>query len=219
MALITRANYKTYRGETTTTYDSVFDILITSAEAEVRRYCDRNSSTGFQSATYTENYEVQGDAELQLRETPITSITTVKIRDDTGTLGTALTSTTYNVELDTGILHLTGVCEGRYATAGVDGWPVQSVGYGDSWGASPNLGYGRNRVQVVYVGGYTTIPGDLVQALYEYIDWKFARRGRDTTLQSESLGAYSYTRSTPSDAASDAAMLESLFGRFRRGTV
>jgi hypothetical protein len=46
---------------------------------------------------------------------------------------------------------------------------------------------------VVYVGGYATIPGALHKAACLLADILYVGRGRDSSIQSESLGQYSYT--------------------------
>jgi hypothetical protein len=142
-----------------------------------------------------------------LREWPVTSITTVKQRDANNDLGDALDSDGYNCELDTGILYLTGTIEGRYST--------------DGWGIVPNFGYGRKRVQVVYVGNSST-PAGLVGALHMYIDHLFGRpKGTAAAMKSESVGDYSYTRADAAPAGESVlkALREELFDEFRGGTL
>jgi len=55
-----------------------------------------------------------------------------------------------------------------------------------------SFGRGWRNVLVEYTGGYATIPDDLEQIAIELVAEAFNARGKDTSLQSESIGSYSY---------------------------
>ena len=53
-------------------------------------------------------------------------------------------------------------------------------------------------ILVEYVAGYdglTAIPADLAQACIELVQFAYTNRGENTSMQSETIGSYSYTRS------------------------
>jgi|SRR5665213_1218493 len=58
-----------------TTTDTILGYLISAVSASISNYCNRN----FLQATYTENYNGSGKAELWLRQRPIQSVTSVTI--------------------------------------------------------------------------------------------------------------------------------------------
>ena len=55
------------------------------------------------------------------------------------------------------------------------------------------IGYGKHRVMIDYRGGYETVPADLDQLAREMVQRAYGAAGKDTSLQSESLGSYSYS--------------------------
>lgn len=59
------------------------------------------------------------------------------------------------------------------------------------------------RGQIIHNAGYSTIPDDIEHACIMLVQELYNARSRDSGLQSESIGSYSYTRVTP--AAGDAA--------------
>lgn len=64
---------------------------------------------------------------------------------------------------------------------------------GDEWCDGPPTPRGRQRVLVDYTAGYATVPDDIKQATLEVAAQLNASAGQDLSLQSESLGDYSYT--------------------------
>lgn len=209
--LVTATEYKTYAGISGSGDDTVIGVLIDIACAQIRRYCGRNMTTGFDAAvTYTEKYDGNGYKQLQLTEWPITSITSVAEIDEAGT-STTLDATEYRVNLTNGILERLGARTGRFAT--------NSFGEvdGPGWGWEPCWTEGLQNFTVVYVSaGIAT--DDLKFAVYQLIDWMYAERRRNPMMQSESLGAYSYTRMAMSDDP-QAALVRSVCKPFRTGGV
>ena len=54
-------------------------------------------------------------------------------------------------------------------------------------------------VLVEYTAGYATVPDDLQQACIDVSKMLFLDRRRDTGMQSENLGDYSYSRASRSE--------------------
>ena len=192
--LFTITEYKSYAGITGTGDDSVLTTLAAVVSAMVRQKCDRNRTNGFNSAARTETYSGTADTAIQLKEWPVTTLTSVSEVSDDGSTN-ALTSTDYRLDTETGILRLLGVRLGRF----------NRNEWGDinsTWKPSPNFKEGVLNYSVVYTGGYSSIPDDLKLACYKVVDALFAQRRRDPTLEAESIGAYSYKRGS-GDAALD----------------
>lgn len=184
--LITATEYKAYAGITASTWDTPLAVLVTAVSAMVRRWCDRDESTGFEGGTdKTEYYDGNDSPTLQLREWPVISITSVAERADDGTL-TTLDSTEYRADLRTGVLSRQASTYGRIiALTGRASIP--------GFGHSPNWGAGYQNWKVVYKGGFATIPGDLKYGCYKVCDALWAQRRKDMAgIQSESIGDYGY---------------------------
>lgn len=187
MALSTIAAYKTYAGISGTGEDSVLTVLLDSASAAIRRRAGRSLSTGFESATYTENLSGRDSNVLQLAEWPVTSITSIKYVADDGTT-TTVASTGYRVDSATGIVYRLGAQRSRFATDSVGALIKPDFNVYPRWDA------GYNNIEAVYVGGYSTVPDDLKLALYRIMDMLYSERRQNPGMQSESLGGYSYSR-------------------------
>ena len=56
-----------------------------------------------------------------------------------------------------------------------------------------SAGWGGNRVMVQYRAGYETIPADIDQIARELAATMYYSIGEDASLQSESIGGYTYT--------------------------
>lgn len=208
--LVSTSEYKAWRGISGSTYDTFIATILGWVSADVRRYCGRNLTNGFESATRTETYSGPDEATIQLREWPITSITSVTQLYAGGDT-TVLDSSTYRVDADSGLLSRIDVRRGRFAS-----WAInQSNGYAGDWKADPRFEEGFFNYSVVYVGGYSTIPGDLHMAVCRLTDVLFNQRGNDPSITSESLGQYSVTRMNQADFAK---MRKDLLAPFNNGT-
>ena len=195
--LVSTAEYKTWRGITGSSQDTLIAFLLGMSSAYVRRACGRNLTNGFESATRTETYSGTDETTIQLQEWPITSVTSVTQLFAGGSTQ-ALDSTTYRFNADTGILSRIDAVRGRFASFGTDGATVAGT-----WRPEPMFADGFFNFSVVYVGGYSTIPADLHQAVCQLTDILYVGRGRDPSLKSESLGQYSWT-------AADAAQINQI---------
>lgn len=189
MALTTIAEYKVHAGITGTGEDALLTVLLGVVSAQIRRACGRNLTNGFESTSRTETYDGNDTDRLQLKEWPITSITSVSQIDDAGT-STALAATEYRIDADPGHLFRIGAVSGRF--------PRDSFGepVGPEFGTYPCWTAGCQNWSIVYTGGYSTIPDDLKNAVWRLMDIAYAKRRTDPGKQSESLGAYSYTMKT-----------------------
>lgn len=208
--LVSLADYKTWRSITGTAQDTALTQLLTFVSADVRRWCDRDITNGFESATRTETYSGTNETTIQLNEWPVTSITSVTQLWAGGSTE-VLDSSTYRVNSGTGLLSRIDAVRSRFASFRTDGSMVAGT-----WLPEPNFGEGFYNFSIVYVGGYSTIPGDLQQAVCNLADIAYASRGRDMTLKSENMGQYSWTAA---DAAQVLKIKENLLDSFGTGNT
>lgn len=158
MPIASTANYKTRSGISTAGYDTVLDVLLPAVQADLERACGR----AFDQATYTdEEYHGRGERSIWLRNTPVTTLTTVKTRDNAGT-ATTLESTDYRLDGTTGELRRLEPSDWAreerprvlgISTAGYPVWPDEML-----------------NVLVTYTGGYATAPDDLKNLFYTLVD-------------------------------------------------
>ena len=188
-SLISIAEYKVWAGISGTAQDALLTVLVDAVSMEVRRMCDRNLTNGFESVSRTERYSGTGEQTIQLTEWPVASITSVTVYTAGGT-AEVLDSSTYRVNGDSGVLSRIDPVRGRF--------PVTAFGSVEAtFSTQPWFEEGFDNVQVVYTGGYATIPADLKMACYRLTDLAYSARGRNFGIQSESLGGYSYTNANP----------------------
>lgn len=188
-SLISISEYKVWAGITGTAQDALLTVLVDAVSMEVRRLCDRNLTNGFESASRTERYDGTNDSTIQLIEWPVTAITSVTLYSAGGDTQ-VLDSSTYRVNGDSGVLSRIDPKMGRY--------PVTAFGtVNATFSVQPWFDQGFDNVEVVYTGGYATIPADIKMACYRLTDLAYAARGRNMGIQSESLGGYSYTNMDP----------------------
>lgn len=190
MALVTLAEYKTYAGISGTDDDAVLQVLISAAQDAIERFCGRDAG-GFESGTKTEYYDGRGSEYLFLRSWPASSITSVKWRDAAGNL-TTISATSYRLKSDRTLVR-TGVNRGRFTS---DEWGYvgeEALTY-PQFSVQPQFSEGLGNIEVVYAGGFATIPGSLKLAVYRLVDGMFASRRENPDMQSETIGSYSYTK-------------------------
>lgn len=188
-SLISIAEYKVWAGISGTAQDALLTVLVDAVSMEVRRWCDRDLTTGFESAARTEYYDGTGEETIQLVEWPVTSVASVVIRYAGGTTET-VDANTYRVDGGSGVLSRIDAVRTRY--------PVTTFGNVDTiFGAEPMFPSGFRNIGVTYTGGYATIPADLKMACYRLTDLAYSARGRNFALASESLGQYSYSNADP----------------------
>jgi hypothetical protein len=210
MPLATVANYKAWAGINGTGSDAAITLMLAQAEASVRRYAGRDMTNGFESANRTETYNGDGGSVLQLREWPITTLTSVEERDRAGTW-TTLDADEYRVDTRTGQLYRLGATWGRIVSDFVGGGNNPAFGVSPAWSADPAS------VRVTYTGGYSTIPADIVAVVYMLIDYKLANAGGNPSATSETIGVYSV--STSGSSVTEHEILKSNMPSETRGTV
>jgi hypothetical protein len=149
--LITSDDYKEAKGITTSKEDLRIDSLIASVSQLVKTYCNTSFVDYFSSnrtETFTIDYSTHS---LMLTETPVVSIVSVSEREGVSESYVALTSSAgefyYDDVLDTLLRTISGTSSYK------------------SWAKGPGA------VQVVYRGGYATIPGDLKLAVVDLITY------------------------------------------------
>lgn len=124
--------------EATTTYDNALKFEIKAATRFVERLCDRQ----LVRATITdERYSGENEQELELREWPVSSITSISIWDSSTETWDAVTSTHYEVIDQRRVLYPTF---GKESDAEYGSWPK-----------------GREyNIKATYVAGYDTTNWD-----------------------------------------------------------
>lgn len=208
--LVSTADYKAWRNITGTAQDTFIAQILGWVSADVRRFCGRDLTNGFESATRTETYCGMDETTIQLREWPITSVTSVTQLWAGGSTE-VVDSTTYRADSDTGLLSRIDAVRGRFASFRTDGSNVAGT-----WKPEPHFAEGFFNFSIVYVGGYSTIPGDLQMAVCRLADILYGGRGRDTSLKSENLGQYAYTLS---DASQVSQIRRDLLAPFNTGST
>lgn len=139
--LITRTDYKKYLGITTNNRDAEIDLLIPKISQLIKTYC-RRTFVDYYGDLKTEVYN-GGFNKILLQETPVVSIDSFSISTDYGQTYTALTEFTDYV---------------------LDGDILVSL---NSYGFREYLrGY-----QIVYYGGYDTVPEDLQLAAFDLLEY------------------------------------------------
>lgn len=186
MALVTASEYKTYRGLSgVTTYDTLIASLITLATARLERLCGRTSG-GFEASNgpFTETFDGDGTPILRVSNGPISSITSVKVGSSSQT---TLDASSYTIRGNQ-ILLING-------SASELVWDSVSSGL---TGAHRGVCFpeGAGNVEVVYEGGYDTVPGDLKLVVYEIMDHIWGTRGEDWSKASKAVGASNHTLRT-----------------------
>lgn len=206
LALTDLASVKEYLGITASTDDTLIGNLITRAQSMIETYCNRDS---FDSASYTEYRDPNRRNSVVVRNTPITVLTSVSTRATSSTW-TAVSSDEYDFDADSGTVGIVSTSVDVWARGGVNPDMVQG-----------RLGTGLKAVQIVYTGGYSSIPGDLEQGCIDLVAHLYgggseARLSRARGIASESLGYTSWTYLT--DEAKASFMAER-FGSYKRAFV
>ena len=183
--LITTAEYKTWANITSSAYDSVIGTIVSGVSTEIRRWCGRDLTNGFESMSRTERYDGNNEQTINLMEWPVSSVTSVKVYASDGTYET-LDSTSYRCDNTGGILSRVDPIKARY--------PVTAFGTVQAtFSVQPWFPDGFDNIEVTYTGGYATIPDDIKIAAFRFADLQYSARGRNLGLASESLGQYSYS--------------------------
>lgn len=155
--LITLSNYKIAEGIQSTKDDSKIESIIARVSQLVRTYCGNGITSFYSTATgntpnnvKTETLSINWSSNIvQLTESPIVTIITVKERDSLSSSYTTLVENTdYYID---------------YATDSI--YRVTSSGAARNWESGPGA------VQVEYNAGYSSCPADLELAVIDLITY------------------------------------------------
>ena len=145
--LTNRADVKTAFNIDGAGYDGIIDALLTPVTTYITNYCGRV----FDSATYTEYHEALGSlaTEMLLDVWPVASVTSVHVSTELPRV--------YSTDelLTAGEAYIPKLAPGIIVRTDGSFWPMDV-----------------QATQVIYVGGYATLPEDLVQAAIEIIGTK-----------------------------------------------
>jgi len=194
MALTTVADYKVHAKISGSGEDTRLAAILAAAEAWLIDRVGRE----FVQATYTHTFDGNGGESLQLREYPVTSITSVTEKFPGGSTA-VLDSETYRLKAKSGLLYRTFTGRSRFPRQTAASWLTDTDG-GNGFGNAYLWNQGYQNYTVVYVAGYATIPDNLKYTIYRIIDWFYKSAGEDPTMLSESIGAYSYTRAPATES-------------------
>jgi Flp pilus assembly protein TadG len=147
--LITLSNYKIAEGIQSTKDDSKIESIIARVSQLVRTYCG-NGITTYHTSAKTETLSVNWASNIvQLTESPLVGVTSVKERENLSDSYTTLVENTdYYVD---------------YSTDSI--YRVSSSGAARNWANGPGA------VQVVYTAGYENCPADLELAVIDLITY------------------------------------------------
>ena len=170
--------------------------MLYAAEEAIKRICQRSFTRG----TYTEYLDTVGQPIVTLRETPVISITSVYL-DTTGFYGQAPNAFPSTTQLTQGTDFALMIDRpdgysyaGRLYRIG-HGWPL-----GSAWNTrnlTPTPVPCPGALKVTYVGGYSLIPYDLKQVVYQIVADRRGAALNGISLNSESFEGYSYSLGTP----------------------
>jgi hypothetical protein len=197
MALTTRTIVKGFLNisASDTTLDAWIDAILPAAEAVIKTYLGRE----LESTTYTEFYTGDNKNFFVLRQTPVTTLTSLYF-DQEGFFGTnpagAFDSTKLLTEgvdfaLDWKNSGLSKVSDTGIVWRINDVWPhwKRDIRPGTmSWVYQES----RGNLKVTYVAGYSTIPSDLQMAVALLISEEMRNLPKGAPLLSERIGDYSY---------------------------
>lgn len=187
--LTTLAAAREFLGYTDHSEDYDIASVIRSESQRIRRLAGRNESNGFKSMERTEDYDWPLSGEQYPREWPVTAIDSIVERySPTGshTVSTGL----YEITADARAIRFWDSHRGRF----LSGLPLRD------FPMERPIERSRTReTQLVYTGGYTTVPANLEDIALAACAQKWVNKGRDLGMQSESLGSYSYTRKAESE--------------------
>lgn len=216
MAIISTAEFKTYKTISVSTYDTLIGVLIAAAQEQVEDFCGRV----FDTATFTEYASGDTSETIQLRNYPVASITSLAYVDNAGTATSTFASTDFTFDPVTGLLRLAPVVNGRVVSDGFE--DHTSVAYGPF----PNFNQGFRNLKIVYVGGYgsnpayAAMPAGLKLAMYQFVDELFLAvkdgNAANGLFKSETLDAYSYDKG---EVAETFSRFYQRFARYRRGML
>jgi len=143
--LVTLDEYKTAENIQSVKEDARINSLLTSVSALVKTYCGNS----ILSATHTEEFSINWGTNLvQLTESPVNSIVSVKSRNTYDEAYSVISSTEYFLEKSTDTVY-----------------SVTKNGVAKNWPTGPAS------VQIQYTAGYASTPEDLKLAVFDLITY------------------------------------------------
>lgn len=177
--LITLQDYKTAEGISTPKDDARLNVLIPSVSELVKTYCG-NSFVDFYSSNKTETFNINWATHIvQLTESPVNSIISVKERESYGSSYATLTTGAqeYFLDSDTDSIF-------RTTQSGYKNWPR-----------------GVGAVEVVYRAGYNGVPADLKLAVLDLVTYYL----KDEHKQRQSIAGASIQNASSSSQRDNVA--------------
>jgi len=177
--LITLQDYKTAEGISAPKDDARLNVLIPSVSELVKTYCG-NTFVDFYSSNKTETFSINWATHIvQLTESPVNSIVSVKERDSYGSSYVTLTegAQEYFLSPDTDSIF-------RTTQSGYKNWPR-----------------GVGAVEVVYRAGYSAVPADLKLAVLDLITYYL----KDEHKQRQSIAGASIQNASSSSQRDNVA--------------
>jgi hypothetical protein len=175
---------------------SYIDTLIPEVEAEMERYCDRDS---FESAAYTDEVtHGRGSRYLMLKNAPIDTGETITVKyRGSGTTTTTVDSSSFRVYGDGTQGMLESVGSEWLWDGGTPSSARSRFARREGNGIWPD---GKNNLLVSYTGGYSTVPADLEAIARQRVVDRFLSRRDHREAVSEALGGASVTYRTPAES-------------------
>ncbi len=177
--LITLQDYKTAEGISAPKDDARLNVIIPSVSQLVKTYCG-NSIVDFFSSNKTETFNINWATYIvQLTESPVNAIVSVKERESYGSSYVTLTTGAqeYFLDSDTDSIF-------RTTTAGYKNWPK-----------------GVGAVEVVYTAGYSAVPADLKLAVLDLVTYYL----KDEHKQRQSIAGASIQNASSSSQRDNVA--------------
>ena len=171
MAWVTVDRAKSARALASVPVD-ILGTMIPVAENYVEEHLHRK----VESAEYTEYYDGDGTRELVINHHPITAITSVILKDwaDSGNDETVTLSELLITQWDRGIISF-------------------KPGFSGYFPAS------KQNIEVIYTGGYTTVPAAIVEATVQIMIWLISSGDRSEGITKEKMGDYEIETGVVSD--------------------
>ena len=208
MAIITTAEFKTFKGISASTWDTLIGMLIAAAQDEAERWCGRLFD---EVADFNEPLSGNGSNKLFLSRTPVSDFSALYAIDDSGTQ-TLIDSGSYRWTFD-GTIVLLPESFGRVSS---DQFGIVTD---TRWGNQAVFTEGIENYSATYTGGYASgdMPPALKLSMYRYVDTLFqaykSGGGEGLAYTSERLGDYSYTKAKAGEVFEQ---FRSLFATFKR---
>jgi hypothetical protein len=207
VALITRANTKTWLGLSGSADDPFLDLAIEAVQAGLESALSRK----LESQAYTEYLSGSGMPSLYLPQRPVTAVTSVDILDGPrGAVLESLTAGTHYVLVDS-----------RAHERNVGCLEMMDSVLWSNYECAPLWPRGRNNIKVVFTAGYTaeTCPPDLKQCMYQMVALAKAARASGATLSDETLGDYSYSLAMGGGVEKLPGAVMATIGRYREVVI